>query len=523
MIIEVLRAAGNTTRYTELPGVGHSRGKRPARIPNWWSGCSPSTGRRPDSAWQTRLLAWSAAMRTLNVERSRFLLRLPQLLLLASLVATTGLAQPKSNFVFILTDDQGWSQLSFAMDPEIGQAASEFLETPNMARLAEQGMRFTSGYSPAPLCTPTRRSIFCGMTPARQRGTEFASEFDWEGRLTLPRALKQADRNYRTAHFGKFGSQMGADPEQVGFDESDGWTTNSTGGMPTPMEERGRSVTKQDPKLAFSITERAIDFVKRQVAERRPFYVQLSHYAAHLQVQTRPGSLERFEKKGSPDRAVTHAFGGMLYDLDEAVGRMLDALKELGAAENTYVILMGDNGGRGTIPGARDSLAPPNRPLNGAKHYLLEGGIRVPFLVTGPGVEPNSVSRVPVTGYDLLPTLYDLAGGTKPLPAEVDGGSFRIVLEHGGVGKVERAFGGLVFHRPKHRRDPASAIRVGDHKLLLRYPTATRARTRVLFDLAADPLEKRDLREERAEKADELERMLLGYLKSVGAEEASRR
>lgn len=444
------------------------------------------------------------------------------LLPLVSLLAAAGLAQAKPNFVFILTDDHGWSQLSFAMDPEVGQAASEFLETPSMARLAEQGMRFTSGYAPAPLCTPTRRSIFCGMTPARQRGTEFASEFDWNGRLTLPRALKQADSNYRAAHFGKFGSLMGADPEQVGFDESDGWTTNSTGGMPAPMEERERSETKQDPKLAFSITERAIDFARRQVAAGHPFYVQISHYAAHLQVQTRPSSLERFERKGRPDRAVTHAFGGMLLDLDEAVGLMLDALSELGVAENTYMILMADNGGRGTIPGAQDSLAPPNRPLNGAKHTLLEGGIRVPFVVGGPGVKPNSISRVPVTGYDLLPTLYDLAGGTKPLPAEVDGGSFRTVLEQGGVGEVERAFDGLVFHRPKHRRDPASAVRVGDYKLLLRYPTTARSRTRMLYDLAADPFEKRDLGKEFAEKADQLERLLLGYLKSVGAEESSR-
>ena len=341
-------------------------------------------------------------MRTTDRRDSRPLPRLPGLFLLFALAATTVLAQPKPNFVFILTDDHGWSQLSFAMDPDVGQAASEFLETPNMARLAEQGMRFASGYSPAPLCTPTRRSIFCGMTPARQRGTEFASDFDWEGRLTLPLALKQADSSYRTAHFGKFGSRMGADPEQVGFDESDGVTTNSTGGMPTPMEERGRSVTKQDPKLAFSITERAIDFVERQVSDRRPFYVQLSHYAAHLQVQTRPESLAKFEEKGRPDRAVTHAFSGMLFDLDETVGLMLDALDEAGVAGSTYVILMADNGGRGTIPGAQDSLAAPNRPLNGAKHTLLEGGIRVPFLVTGPGVKPNSISRVPVTGYDLL-------------------------------------------------------------------------------------------------------------------------
>ena len=456
-----------------------------------------------------------------TVRRST-LLRLPQLLLLVSLAATAGPAQSKPNFVFILTDDHGWSQLSFPMDPKIEQAASKFLETPNMARLAKQGMRFASGYSPAPLCTPTRRSIFCGMTPARQRGTEFASDFEWEGRLTLPRALKQADSSYRTAHFGKFGYQMGAGPEQVGFDESDGSTTNRTGGMPMPIAERWQSLTKQDPKLAFSITERAIDFVRRQVAAGRPFYVQLSQYAIHLQVQARPESLERFEKKGGPDRAVTHAFSGMLFDLDEAVGQMLDALDELNLAASTYVFLMADNGGQGTIPGAQDSLAPPNRPLNGAKHSLFEGGIRVPFLVAGPGVEPNSISRVPVTGYDLLPTLYDLAGGTKALPPDVDGGSFATILKHGGVGKVVRSFEGLVFHRPRLRRDPASAIRLGDYKLLMRYPTAARSPARMLFDLAADPFEQRDLSLERAEKADELERLLSGYLESVGAEEALR-
>lgn len=125
-------------------------------------------------------------------------------------------------------------------------------------------MRFTSGCSPAPVCTPTRSSIFCGMTSARQRGTEFKSEFDWQRRWTLPKALKQCDPNYRTAYFGKFGSDMGTSPDDIEFGEGDGWTTNRTAGRPTPMQERGRSVVKQDPKLAFAVTNRAIDFLERQ-------------------------------------------------------------------------------------------------------------------------------------------------------------------------------------------------------------------------------------------------------------------
>ena len=436
-------------------------------------------------------------------------------------MAALAVGQYKPSFVFILSDDHGWSQLSFAMDPEVPGAASDYLATPGMARLARSGMRFASGYSPAPLCTPTRRSIFCGMTPARQRGTEFESEFDWGGRLTLPRALKRVDSNYRTAHFGKFGSEMGAGPDEVGFDESDGRTTNRTGGMPTPMEERGRSARKADPKLVFAITDRAVDFIERQVG-RHPFYVQISHYAAHLQVQSRPRSLDMFATKGSPDRAVTHAFAGMLYDLDASVGRLLDALERLGIRDSTYVIFMADNGGRGTIPGAGNSLPAPNRPLNGAKHTLYEGGIRVPFLVAGPGVEPNSLSRVPVTGYDLLPTLYDLAGGREPLPAEVDGGSFREVLENRGMGRVRRNLDGLVFHRPLHRSFPSSAIRRGDFKLLIKYASPRQTAAKELFDLSSDVGEQRDLSAAMPAKVAELEQLLFGYLRSVGARTAAR-
>ena len=441
--------------------------------------------------------------------------------LLAALIVSSATVQGKPNFIFVLSDDHGWSQLSFAMDPELPGTASSYLETPNLARLAQRGMRFASGYSPAPLCTPTRRSIFCGMTPARQRGTEFKSEFDWTGRLTLPKALKQADPNYRAAHFGKFGNQMGASPDDVGFDESDGWTTNATGGMGASLQERGESVVKADPKLAFAITDRAIDFIERH-SGTHAFYVQVSHYATHLQVQTRQSSLDMFEAKGPPDRAVTHAFAGMLFDLDQSVGRLLDAVERLGLTDNTYIFFMADNGGRGTIPGSQGSLSPPNRPLNGAKHTLYEGGIRVPFLVAGPGVEPNSVSQVPVTGYDLLPTLYDLAGGAAPLPNEIDGGSFRTALENGGVGEVKRGFEGLVFHRPLRRNDPFSAIRVGDYKLLVKYETAARSRQRLLFDLAQDVGEQRDLTAEMPDKAAELEALLLGYLNSVDAESPAR-
>jgi len=424
----------------------------------------------------------------------------------------------RPNFIFILTDDQGWSEISVAMDPTVAQAASDYFETPNMQRLAERGMRFQSGYSPAPLCTPTRRSILCGMTPARQRGTEFRSTFDWSGRLTLPRALKSVDPAYRCAHFGKYGEQIPVLPEENGFDESDGATGNKTGGCPSDMKERGMTAVNDDPKLTSSMTARALDFLERQVRQEHPFYLQVSYYATHLQVQTRQAMLDKYTQKGQPDRAVTPGFAGMLEELDAAVGRILDTVDRLGIAGRTYLVFTADNGGRGTIPGADESLAPPNRPLFGAKHSLYEGGIRVPFIALGPGVEPGSLCRVPVAGYDLLPTFYDLAGGQKPLPDEIDGGSFRVLLENGGHGEVKRGLDGLVFHRPLRKGDPQSAIRVGDWKLVLLWKTPQRARQRLLFNVARDVGEQHDLSATQPDKADELERRLIDYLLSVDAE-----
>jgi len=132
------------------------------------------------------------------------------------------------NIVLILTDDQGWSQMSQAMDPRITESRSTYLETPSMSRLAREGIRFTSGYSPAPLCTPTRRSILCGTSAARS-GTEFKSEWIPAEHMTIPRALKRASSNYRCAHFGKWGTDMISTPQQCGYDTSDGMTGNNTG------------------------------------------------------------------------------------------------------------------------------------------------------------------------------------------------------------------------------------------------------------------------------------------------------
>src|SRR5687767_7264397 len=156
--------------------------------------------------------------------------------LLLGLLSHIGMAAPAKppNFLLILSDDHGWSQLSETMDPRVPDARSTYLETPSIARLMREGVRFTSGYAPAPLCTPTRRSILCGTSAARS-GSEFSSKWRPTDHLTMPKALKQADSSYRTAHFGKWGEQMNATPEEAGYDASDGLTGNVTGGMPNSL------------------------------------------------------------------------------------------------------------------------------------------------------------------------------------------------------------------------------------------------------------------------------------------------
>ncbi len=388
------------------------------------------------------------------------------------MVGITASSWAAPNIVLILTDDQGWSQLSELMDPGVSTSKSDYLEAPHMARMMNEGRRFTSGYSPAPLCTPTRRAILCGTTAARS-GTEFASP-NWipADHLTIPKALKAANPDYRAAHFGKWGEQMISTPEESGYDVSDGMTGNNTGGMPKTLGVSGghndgppHFIDNDDPKRTVTVTEHAVAFMGEQVKAKKPFYVQVSYYAQHLSVVTRESLLEKYEKKGTPDRGYTQAWAAMLEELDNGVGRLLDTIDKLAIKDNTYVFFTTDNGGRGTVPGGDSQSTPPNYPLSGAKHSLLEGGVRVPFFVVGPGVEPGSVCRTPVAGYDFLPTFHDLAGG-KPsqLTPEVDGVSIRPLLSDKTMSKFERAQQALFFHRP---RRSMSAIRQHDFKLML--------------------------------------------------------
>ncbi len=437
-----------------------------------------------------------------------------------------GSAQPVAgspNFVFILSDDQGWPATSVQMHPTRKDAKSDYFQTPNLERFARQAMRFSEGYAPAALCSPTRRSLQFGQMPVRQGSSSFGAKYPTDNtRPTIPRILKSANPRYVAAHFGKWDHRTDLAPEHLGYDESDGNTGNRPGSITSGFDNREKwhkyTVT-EDPKRIFSLTDRGLDFMVRSVNDERPFYLQISHYAVHVTMQTRKATLEKYEQLPKGKKHNVPAFGGMTQDLDVGVGKILDKIDELGIADSTYVIYMADNGAAGWIPpNTKRNLSNPttyeipsrNEPLRGGKWVTFEGGVRVPFIVRGPGVKANSFCNVPVVGWDILPTIADLVGYKQALPSDIDGGSFRGLLENEGHGSVQRPNPGLVFHRYNDSY-PHTAIRVGDYKLVQFW----REDKMLLFNLKNDFGETKDLAAAQPERARELHRQLMAYLVSV--------
>jgi len=415
----------------------------------------------------------------------------------------------KPNIILFLTDDQGWTDTSVQMMPGRPDSKSDFYQTPNLERMAKEGMIFSNAYSPGPVCSPTRNSILYGMTPTRLRHSTLNSDaIRYTDGLTIPQMMKAADPNYVTAHFGKWHIPKRS-PKHAGYDKSDGPTGNG----------EGDNFGEGDPKRTFSLSRRACDFVAEQVQAGQPFYMQVSYYAVHVQHYALEKTKEKYRKMkpgkkcnprdfmipSPPLNAGVVDYAAMIEDLDTGFGMILNELDKLGIADNTYVIFTSDNGG-----GFRG-----NTPLARGKADLWEGGIRVPTVVHGPGIPSGSYCDVPIVGWDFFPTFSDLIGNPNPLPKDLDGGSLRSVFENGNKGRVKRGEEALIFHFPWYSGEPESAIRLGDYKLIKNLDT----RKLWLFNLAEDIEESKNLADSMPEKTEQLHKRLMDYLKAVDAED----
>ena len=427
----------------------------------------------------------------------------------------SSISQP--NIIIVLTDDQGWTDSSVKMVKDREDSKSDFYETPNMQRMAKEGLIFSSAYAPAPVCTPTRYSILYGKTPAKLRHTTLK---DWhatpvEDEISIPQMIKEVNNNYKAAHFGKWHLRpKSLTPEVAGYDVSDGPTGNYEG----DWVRNSVKDSTDDLKRTFGVSRRACDFMADQVKKNNPFFMQVSYYAVHVPNYGLESTEEKYRNKKPGKKNVSRDFelpppplnegmvsyAAMLEDLDTGFGMILDKIDELGIKENTYVIFTSDNGG-----GFRG-----NAPLQMGKADLWEGGIRVPTIVRGPNVLRNQYCDVPIAGWDFYPTVSEIIGNPKRLASEFDGGSLLSVFENGNAGKVIRNTEALIFHFPWFSGEPESAIRLGNYKLIKNIDS----RQTWLFDVSKDIEESNDLSSLIPAKANELEKILSNYLEEHNAE-----
>jgi arylsulfatase A-like enzyme len=470
----------------------------------------------------------------------------------SGLSGTSGLLgreRKKPNFVFFLLDDMGWKDL--------GCFGSPFYETPNIDRLAAQGMRFTNAYAACPVCSPTRASIMTGKYPARIRLTNWipgarpgkllSAEYFHYMKLeevTLAEALKEG--GYRTCFLGKW--HLGNEPyypERQGFDVNVGG--NEAGSPPTyfyPYRRGNRSIPaleegKPGEYLTDRLTDESLKLIEQ--SQGQPFLLYLSYYAVHIPLQAKRELAERYKAKAQrlgledkphfaakedwPKTAAgsekwrqtlktrilqDHAvYAAMIESVDESVGRVMKKLEELGLANNTIVFFMSDNGGLATAEGQPTC----NLPLRGGKGWLYEGGIREPMIIKWPGTaKPGSVCDEAVISTDFYPTMLEMAGLPPKPQQHIDGESMVPLLT--GTGRQQRQ--AIYWHYPHYSNQgggPGGAVRLADFKLIEFYED-----NRVeLYNLRADLGEQHDLAVEMPDKAAELRKMLHEWRNEVGA------
>ncbi|ARN56161.1 sulfatase [Sedimentisphaera salicampi] len=422
-------------------------------------------------------------------------------------------SRKKPNVIVFFTDDQGWTDTSVRMMKDRKDSRSYFYQTPALEQMAREGMVFSDAYSPAPTCTPSRAGVQFGKTTARLKQTvvhdrlAFDRGIDLKDQVSIPHMIKKNDPDYVNGYFGKWGFHPRG-PEHCGYDEHDGNTNNGEGDYLSVQNKT--PLPADDPKRIFSITEKAEKFMEDQVKAKKPFFLELAHYAVHVDHMALEETVEKYrklaEEKGQKfDNEKTAVYAAMIENLDSGLQAVLDKVESLGIKENTYIIFTSDNGGG--FGG--------NAPLKGGKGSIWEGGIRVPTVVCGPDVLKGSYCNVPVTGWDIYPTVNEITGG-RPLPEEYDGGSLLDLFKKGNKGKIPRGTKELIFHYPWYgNMPPMSAIRDGDYKLVMSLNNDEYR----LYDLAEDIGEKNDLKSQKPELAKKLHNRLLQYLKNVDAED----
>ncbi len=433
------------------------------------------------------------------------------------------LSQPDA-VIIILVDDMGVSDLSCY--------GNDFHETPNIDKLAKDGIRFTQAYAACPVCSPSRASIMTGKYPVSVDITDFipgrqaAVGLETDKKLKVPEFRHflpvdeytlgdlSGDAGMVSASIGKW--HLGGEGHLPQDNEFDLNIAGTHSGMPVsyywPYEREYpdgrirrdfpnlREEGREGDYLTDILTDKALDFIMEN--EDRPFLLYLSYYNVHIPIEGRPDLVEKYRNKLHSGGEFLHTnaeYAAMVESVDENVGRIMEALKKLGRSQNTLIIFTSDNGGLSVKEGPL-TPATTNHPYREGKGYIYEGGIREPFIIHWPEViKKGFESSEPVIGTDILPTLADLYS----IPVnDLEGTSLKPILR--GQGLEKRA---IFWHYPHYSNQggrPASAIRYGDYKLIQFLEEGNYE----LYNLIEDPSEEKNLAGEESAMKLELSRIL---------------
>lgn len=452
---------------------------------------------------------------------SRFILQILVLLVFGACIRAQDqnlvAADGPPNFLFILADDLGWSDL--------GCYGGKFYESLHIDRLATEGVRFTQAYTAGAVCSPTRGSIMTGKYPVRTGVTDYIPGLKLTGtRLTTQPtkrelALEETTiaevlraRGYQTFYGGKWHlGGAGFEPQDQGFE--------------VVVSDASLGNYGKDPTVGDRLTDAALNFLDRRNTAR-PFFMFLGYHEPHTPILAHPQHLAHFEEKArslpvsertsQPER---HGQSRLVQDdpayacevkvLDEGVGRLDEKLAALGLTDTTVVLFFSDNGGLCT----KDKPGPTsNLPLRSGKGWLYEGGIRVPLVVRAPGfARTSAVCDTPVISTDLFPTLLELAGAPLEPDHHLDGRSFAPLLR--GETLPDRT---LYWHYPHYHGStwaPGSAIREGNWKLIEFFEENSVE----LYNLRDDIGERTNLFDSQRETAERLHAKLTAWRQEAGA------
>lgn len=461
----------------------------------------------------------------------------------------------RPNIILIYADDLGYSDISCYGHKH----GNNFVETPNIDKLAEQGVSFTNAYASAPISSASRAGLLTGQYPARL-GFEFVTSYEknavsWEsdewkakfkGKKLLPPPLKMhlpleettmaemlKNNGYQTAIVGKWHVASHVKrykdwnpyygPKQRGFD----WTYDTYGSHPYGFPYMDKTKISTEPYPHDEVTAQAINFLKEE--HQKPFFLYVSHYYVHTPIDMRSEELiEKYRKKsGGTETEEKIRYAAFVERFDRYVGQLLDAIDDEGLKENTIVIFTSDNGG--------DPIYAFNQPFRGSKWNLYEGGIRIPFIARWPShIAPGTTNDQPIIQLDLMPTFYELCCSKNSYYEEAfDGISILPYLR--AEQPKPRKDRSLLWHFPYYHPEgdsydsaieiigkedgaisqtkPHSAIRKGDYKLLYFYEDESSE----LYNIKMDPAESKDLSKEEKKIKKELEQELLDSLRGMKA------